>query len=313
MKFKLDTFIPDFQPKINYKDQLFFVGSCFSDEMASKFSLAGFSSLSNPYGTIFHPLPLAKNIESIIKLNKDFFILEYDQRLFHLDASNQISAGDKTIFITELIAKQNELNHFLKNTSHLFITLGTSWGYREKSSQQLVANCHKLPTSFFEKELSSVHVMHASWRETLKELYQFNPSIQVIFTVSPVRHSKEGLIENNRSKARLFELISILENEFPIFYFPSYEIIIDELRDYRFFKDDLIHPSQSAINYIWNQFKAVFFGAETKAIIEQVEKLRKLEQHTILSLNQIEINAFERDRNSKIASFLALYPNVKWK
>lgn len=312
MKFKLETKIPAFNKKITYQDDLFLMGSCFSDEMASKFSNAGFSNVSNPYGTIFHPLPLAKNISDIIQLNNNFSILEYEGKLIHLDASNQTSKRGNTHFKTELQTQLNGLHQFLKTSSHLFITLGTAWAYREKSTQQIVANCHKLPAAFFTKELSSVEDMENSWAETLQLLYQFNPTIQVIFTVSPVRHAKDGLIENNRSKARLFELISRLEHQFPIYYFPSYELINDELRDYRFFKEDLVHPNQQAIQFVWNQVKETLIDSASITIIDEIEQLRKLVQHQILSNDQQEKEGFEENRKSKIAAFLQQHPEVKW-
>lgn len=312
MKFRLETKIPAIDKKITYQDSLFLMGSCFSDEMAAKFSNAGFLNVSNPYGTIFHPLPLAKNIRTIIQLKYDFSILEHEEKLIHLDASNQTSKRDNTHFKTELQTQLNDLHQGLKTTSHLFITLGTAWGYREKSTQQIVANCHKLPAAFFTKELSSVEAMEISWVETLQLLYQFNPTIQVIFTVSPVRHSKDGLIENNRSKARLFELISRLENQFPIYYFPSYELINDELRDYRFFKEDLVHPNQQAIHFVWNHLKETLIDADCITIIEELEQLRKLAQHQILSGDEEEIMIFEENRRSKIAIFLQQHPEVKW-
>lgn len=312
MIFKLETQIPAYTNKITYQHSLFLMGSCFSDEMATKFSQAGFSSISNPYGTIFHPLPMAKNIRDIIQLNNDFSILEHEGKLIHLDASNQTAKSDKTHFKTELQTQQSDLHQYLKSTTYLFITLGTAWGYREKSTLQIVANCHKLPATFFTKELSSLEEMENSWVETLQLLYQFNPAIQVIFTVSPVRHTREGLIENNRSKARLFELISRLENQFPIYYFPSYELINDELRDYRFFKQDMVHPNAQAIEFIWNQVKKTLIDPESLTLTAEVEQLRKLAQHQILSSDQNEIDSFEHDRTSKIRVFLEKYPEVKW-
>lgn len=312
MKFKLETKIPAFDKKITYHDSLFLMGSCFSDEMATKFSNAGFSNVSNPYGTIFHPLPMAKNFRDIIQLKNDFFILVHKGKLIHLDASNQSAKSDNTHFKTELQTQQNVLHQYLKTTTHLFITLGTAWAYREKSMQQIVANCHKLPAAFFTKDLISVEEMENSWVATLQLLYQFNPTIQVIFTVSPVRHVKDGLIENNRSKARLFELISRLENQFPIYYFPSYELINDELRDYRFFKEDLVHPNLQAIQFVWNNVLETLIDSNSKTIVEEVEQLRKLAQHQILSSDEHEIMIFEETRRSKIAVFLQQHPEVKW-
>jgi len=312
MKFKLETKIHAIDKKITYQDSLFLMGSCFSDEMATKFSNAGFSNVSNPYGTIFHPLPLAKNVSDIIQLKHDFSILEYEGKLIHLDASNQTSKSDNTNFNTELQTQQKDLHQCLKTTSHLFITLGTAWGYREKNSQVIVANCHKLPASFFTKELSSVEEMEHRWVETLQLLYQFNPTIQVIFTVSPVRHVKDGLIENNRSKARLFELISRLEHQFPIYYFPSYELVNDELRDYRFFKEDLVHPNAQALQFIWSKVKETLLEENCKKVADDVEQLRKLAQHQVLSSDQEEIDHFEQNKSSKIKDFLHKHPEVKW-
>lgn len=312
MKFKLDTVIPAFETKIAHGRPLVFLGSCFSDEISKKFKYAGFDILTNPFGTIFHPIALAQNIQKSVTDNIDLPIFEVKDSFFCWDSSTLVNASSKEELHTILIEKQKALKNYLLNASHLFITLGSSFGYRLLSNHYLVANCHKQTSEKFQKELSAVCEMEKIWEETLKLIYELNPEIKIVFTVSPVRHSKDGLVENNRSKARLFELISALEAKFPILYFPSYEIVMDELRDYRFFKEDMIHPNQQAIDFIWEQITFCFFNSETLKTLQKLVELRKLNEHIVQSSNSVERQNFETNRNLKIQEFLRKNNTVHW-
>lgn len=312
MKFKLDTTIPVFKDKITHKDRCLFMGSCFSDEISSKFSLAGFDVLSNPFGTIFHPIPLAWNINYSIDLQTEHFIFKNKDSYYSWNASSVLRHPDRRQLI-DMLEKQRSLTQdYLKTAHYLFVTLGSAWGYRHQNENLIVANCHKQPFQLFQKVLSPLEELTEIWSETLVSIYQCNPSIQIVFTVSPVRHTKDGLIENNRSKSRLFELIANLEEKFPLVYFPSYEIVVDELRDYRFFKADLVHPNEMAIDYVWEGIKDTFFESNTLQLTEEVERLRKWDKHIIQSNDPIERSQFEQQKKNKIAAFLKENPPVKW-
>jgi hypothetical protein len=273
MKFKIDTNIPTYNDKIDYSKSILMAGSCFSNEIASRFQNAGFKVFANLEGIIYHPIPIAHSI-------------------------------------LEWCSNDNENENILKNTTHFFITLGTSFGYRDKKTERIVANCQKRPASDFSKELSSIDEMFNLWETTIKSIYKLNRKIKLIFTVSPVRHIKDGVIENNRSKARLFELINLLELKYKVNYFPSYELINDELRDYRFFKEDLVHPNNMAVDFVWEQIKTAFFDSTTIKLVNEVEQLRKLENHVILTENELEKAKFIQKRESKITEFNRKHPEI---
>ena len=154
--------------------------------------------------------------------------------------------------------------------------------------------------------------MLGAWEKIISLLQDFNPGLKIVFTVSPVRHIRDGLMENNRGKARLFETISRLESKFQTAYFPAYEIVTDELRDYRFYKEDLAHPSEQAISYIWEKVQQGFCSAETRRLTDEVQKLRLLEQHRVLGPDETEIRQFEAEREAKINAFKALHPEIHW-
>ena len=308
MKFKLDTKISIVDQKITHKDKVIFFGSCFSDEISERFKNAGFDVLSNPFGTIFHPLSMAKNFQNSINQNPELSIFESKNHFFSWDCSTLIHSDTKIGLENKIRKIQANFLEYIEKSSYLFITFGTSFAYSLHENNQIVANCHKQDSTLFRKVFTEISEMSEVWIEVLDLIFTKNPQIKIVFTVSPVRHSKDGLAENNRSKARLFELISSLENHFKtknlLHYFPSYEIVIDELRDYRFYKEDLIHPSEQAINYIWEKLKTAFFSEKTLRLIDEVENLRKLNVHKILTTNQNEIDLFNENKSKKIEKFL---------
>lgn len=312
MKFKLDTNIPFFEHKISYEKKLIFIGSCFSDEVSAKFRTAGFDTLCNPFGTIFHPIALARNIEKAISNVSSFDIFESNKSFYAWDCSSLIQAQSVEELNKKLIQSQAKLIEYLKESSHLFLTFGTSFAYHLKENNYLVANCHKQTAALFEKKISEISEMETIWKALLDSLQQINPKLEIVFTVSPVRHAKDGLLENNRSKARLFELISRLENGYKVSYFPSFEIVVDELRDYRFFKEDLVHPNQMATDFIWEKVKLSFLDESTNKLSEEVEKLRKLDAHLVQTENFEEKKAFEMNKKAKIQTFLENNKQIVW-
>lgn len=281
--FKLSFEIPKSAAKIAHGQQILFLGSCFSDEMALKAKYHGLKVTSNPFGTVFHPLALSR---FIIVTNEDQSIneriVQRNDLFFSWEANSSIYSLSKAELTSKLKSIRQDWFEKLKNADFIFITFGTAWGYHLNETQELVANCHKITSSSFTKKLSKPLVLFEHWKETIDSLKCANPTLKIIFTVSPVRHIKDGLIENNRSKAILLELVRRLEEECACFYFPSYEIVIDELRDYRFFKIDRVHPNEEAVNYVWDRFSKVFFSNETLELNKEIEKLRLAESHRSL-------------------------------
>lgn len=274
--FKLTFDIPESDQKINLKDSILLIGSCFSDEMGDRLLANKLNTLSNPFGTIY-------NTHSIFKLLKgdssENSIVESQGVFYHWDAHGEISGLNKTEVEKAFEDRQKETHQFLSSTKWLIITLGTAWVY-EYENTGIVANCHKVPQYRFTKRLLSQEDISKQFSELHSYLKTNDLDIHILFTISPVRHIRDGLVENNRSKAILIDAVhSMVERFDNVSYFPSYEIIVDELRDYRFFKEDMIHPSEQTINYVWDRFLETYFDNESRAFISEWNKLQRAIDH----------------------------------
>ena len=222
--------------------------------MGEKFDYFKFQTTINPFGIIFNPV----SIEKLVKRAVNRTIFTEADVFFHNDlwhsfgVHSECSQTDKEILLKQLNAAVEVMHSQIIEASHIVITYGTSWVYRLKTTNEMVANCHKVPQSEFTKEILSPETIAQSMQNTMDLIHQINPDCKFIFTVSPVRHTKDGFPENQRSKAHLMTAVHpiVLDNASSN-YFPSYEIMMDELRDYRFYADDMLHPSQIAIDYIW--------------------------------------------------------------
>lgn len=312
MKLKLDFEFQLNGPKIQHGDQIILIGSCFSNEMGLQFENNGFKVNSNPFGTIFHPIPLAKLILDAVNQHQENQIFPRKDLFFSWDAAGTVFEYSESALNALLNQTKAQFRKDILEAKYLFITLGSSFGYVHNQLNKVVANCHKMPSANFEKSLTNVDSMTEIWSETLIQLQRLNPKLQVVFTVSPIRHIKDGLIENNRSKARLFELIERMKTDFPIQYFPAFEIMLDELRDYRFFKADGIHPNQMAIQYVWERLMESMMSAETQKFCKEITQLRQMENHHSLYPKSVEHQEFILKTKEKIQQFLAENPSVIW-
>lgn len=280
----LQTQIPllDKEPKISYKSQTLFLGSCFAHNIGDRFEYYKLTNSVNPFGILFHP----KAIETFLWMatqdekytETDLF--NHNEQWHCFDAHSSLSSTNKKQLVFDLNTALRVTKEKIKDASHIFITLGTAWVYRLKAMDMIVANCHKVPQKEFDKQLLSVNEIQQSLQNCLHFIKGINPNASVVFTVSPIRHLKDGFIENNRSKAHLLAAIhQVISSKDNIEYFPSYELMMDELRDYRFYKDDMIHPSETAVQYIWNYFTATWMTDETLKIMNKVEGIHKEMSH----------------------------------
>lgn len=277
--FHLAFSFPPASDKLDHSAPVLFLGSCFSDEIAAKAHYFGFDTASNPFGTIFHPLALSRFLQETLRDSLPTErIIERDNYYFSWDASSLVYGNSPSELSALLREKRSAWREKLARATHLFITFGSAWGYLN-THQELVANCHKFPSQQFTKVLSEGGELLASWKETLALLRTHYPQLNIVFTVSPVRHSRDGLVENNRNKALLIELTRQLEQEHTCSYFPSYEIVLDELRDYRFYTKDRVHPNEEAIDYVWERFSDTYFSEATKALCNEVRKYRLAAAH----------------------------------
>jgi len=277
---KLQTKIPlkrETQNLIDYKSNLLLLGSCFSENIGDKLSYFKFQSTQNPFGILFHP----KAIENLISntSNKKVYSsddLIHQNEFWHsFDAHSSLSSASENELLNKLNSAISLTSKKIKEVSHIVITLGTSWVYRFIETDTIVANCHKIPQKKFLKELLTITEITESLVHSISLIKSLNSEVSITFTVSPIRHLKDGFIENTQSKSHLIAAIHTLVNKQNVSYFPSYEIMMDELRDYRFYAEDMIHPNNTAINYIWGKFIDTWFSEETKSTMKEIDEIQK--------------------------------------
>ncbi len=263
---------------INYNSKLLLLGSCFSDNIGNKLAYYKFKSNQNPFGILFQPKAIETLITNAIneKVYTNENLIFQNERWHCFDAHSNLSSVDKNELLSNLNSAILSTNKNLQEASHLIITLGTSWVYRFIETDIVVANCHKIPQKKFLKELLTIDEITQSLEGIIELIKTINLNINVLFTVSPVRHLKDGFIENTQSKSHLIAAIhNIIDERKNTFYFPSYEIMMDELRDYRFYNEDMVHPNNIAINYIWSKFSEAWFSDDSKETMLKVETIQK--------------------------------------
>ncbi|CAM1359948.1 GSCFA domain-containing protein [Tenacibaculum litoreum] len=310
----LQTQIPLTKQKynqINYQSKLLLLGSCFSENIGNKLNYYKFQSKQNPFGILFHP----KAIENLITkaLNREEYtdkdIFFHNERWHSFEAHSSLSTIDKDELLNNLNLFLQQTFEQLQNTTHLIITLGTAWVYREITSDTLVANCHKVPQKNFLKELLNVDEISESLEAVNSLVKLVNKNISVIYTLSPVRHLKDGFTENQRSKAHLLSAIhKVVEPRNAIYYFPSYEIVMDELRDYRFYNEDMIHPNKTAVNYIWEKFKQVWITEDSYQTMQQVETIQRGLNHKPFNPESEAHQLFLKKLQQKKETLLQAFP-----
>lgn len=301
---------------INYQSEILLLGSCFAENMGEKFEYFKFQTTVNPFGIIFNPLSIEKLIRRVIE--KNYFT--EDDIFFHNDlwhcfeVHSELSNPNKEEFLEQLNQIVELTNQQIHKLTHCIITLGTSWMYRNISSNEIVANCHKVPQKEFTKELLSAAVIQQSLENIVSLIQIVNPNVKFIFTISPVRHIKDGFFENNVSKGNLFSaLASILSHRAESrCYFPSYELLIDELRDYRFYANDMLHPSQMAIDYIWIKFFENYVDEKEFGLMNQVCEVQKALHHKPFNPNTENHQKFLNNLHQKIEKIKLELPHVQF-
>jgi hypothetical protein len=282
MDFHLEFEIPPFPRKISYSDRLFFIGSCFSENTSALFEKYKFNTFSNPNGILYDPFSIERSLSRIV--NKHLFSKE--ELFFHNEAWHSwdhhscFSVANQDTCLKVINSKITDANGYLAQADFLFITFGSAFAYRHKNSGLPVANCHKVGQREFIQELLTVEEIVSSFYQLAEKIRRLNQDIQIIYTVSPVRYIRHGVTENTLSKSILIQavhkLVSLDEKSV---YFPAYELVLDDLRDYRFFKTDLVHPNEQAIQYVFSKLKQCAFGPETIQLFGQVEEIITAIEH----------------------------------
>lgn len=318
MQFRTLVPIPKSDHLIDYNSTIVSLGSCFAVNMSEKLDYFKLQNNCNPFGILFHPLAIEKLITFAVS-GKQFTendIFFHNERWHCYDVHSDFSNSNKEELLTSLNTITQETKQRIEEASHVIVTYGTSWVYRNIESDAIVANCHKVPQKQFDKELLSVSEIEESIANTLKLIHTVNPDCNIIFTVSPVRHIKDGFVENQWSKANLVSAIhNILNTEhykLNTSYFPSYEIMMDELRDYRFYGEDMLHPNQVAIDYIWKRFKETTISETAFSTMDAVETIQKSLQHRAFNPNSESHQKFEANLKLKITKLLGEYPFMKF-
>lgn len=282
MDFTLDINIPPPAETISYQQPLLLTGSCFTEHIGQALHDWKFDVLQNPHGILFDPFSVANSLVSYVHnkqyTEKDLFYLnELWQSWQH---HSRFSNMDKEVCLEAINASQQRAHEFLQRAQWVVVTLGSAFSYRLVENGQPVANCHRAPAQWFRKHLMSIEEINTVLDNCLHQLRQFNPALKIIFTVSPVRHIRDGVIDNNRSKARLLEVVHHLVNKFDsLYYFPAYELVIDVLRDYRFFDIDMVHPNYAATQFVLEKFMQNFVDQPSQELAAQLQKIVIARKH----------------------------------
>lgn len=277
--------VPKSNHPIDYHSRLVSFGSCFVENMGGKFAYYKFQNITNPFGILFQLLAIEK-LFTLALSEKEFTetdVFFHNERWHCFDAHSAMSHPQQEVLLENLNNALEITRKNLKEATHCIITLGTAWVYQHKASGELVANCHKVPQKEFKKRLLTIEEIEKSLENIIDCVRKFNPNYSLIFTISPVRHLKDGFTENQVSKSHLISALYKIRNteEFKqyLYYFPSYEIVMDELRDYRFYGPDMIHPSPTAIDYIWNRFSECCIAEEVLPVMKEVDIIQKSLAH----------------------------------
>lgn len=281
MKFRTEVIIkqkPDF---ISSKTEMILLGSCFAEEIGKRLEELSFPVSVNPAGIIFNPVSLADLLDnSSSSLVDERMLLARDDQHYHYGCHSKVYGKSKDELIQKIKIIQQQIKTKLTSAEILQITFGTAWAYRHLQTNNIVANCHKIPQKEFSKELLDLEELKQIYLKLFTRLFEINPKLQVLLTVSPVRHIKDGIHENNLSKSILLLLSDYLVNTFSkVSYFPAYELIVDDLRDYRFYKEDLIHPTNQAVDYVFEKFSETYFSNETRRSVKTILEKIKLDAH----------------------------------
>ena len=315
VKFRTPIQIPKSKNPIDYNSKIVSLGSCFAANMSEKFDYYKFQNTTNPFGILFHPLAIEKLIDFVVSgkkfTEKDVFF--HNERWHCFDVHSDLSNSSKV----ELIANLNAIIKFtlrqFQEASHIIITYGTSWVYRNLDTNEIVANCHKVTQGAFSKEILALEIIENSIQNTIELIQKINLNINFIFTVSPVRHLKDGFVENQLSKAHLIAALHSSNLQLATSsYFPSFEIMMDELRDYRFYAEDMIHPSKVAIDYIWQRFSETTISHESHPIMDEVKTIQKGLAHRPFNSNSESHQQFLSTLRDKIVSLQNHFPQIQF-
>ena len=316
MKLLTEVSLPEYPFALNHRSPVLMMGSCFTENIGRLMERYLFPVCINPFGVTYNPLSVKRGLEAL--MHKEAYGAEdldqFDELWFSFDHYSGFSSPDRDTALEKINRSFKEAKEILLKTDTLILTWGTSWVYRYRQSGEVVCNCHKIPAREFTRTRLSSHEIVAAYDNLLPELFEFNKDLKIIHTISPVRHWKDGAHGNQLSKAALLLAGDALQEKFPkqFFYFPSYEIVMDELRDYRFYAEDMLHTSDQATRYIWEKFQGALIEARSGEIIGEVEALRKLFEHRPMNPEGEAARLSQTRKQERLELAKKKYPELDW-
>jgi len=313
MKFRTELPAFSLPEKIQPGDAIFLAGSCFTEHMGIYLGEHGFRILQNPHGIIFNPVSIEQCIldctEGRIYTQNDFFqsgdtwhSWQHHSRFSSADLADAVQKVNDSIQLAQA---------FLQKARWVVLTLGSAFVYHLAADDKPVANCHKMPAQTFYKKMLDPAGAQASLERSIDRLRAFNPELRVLLTVSPVRHAREGLVQNNRSKASLIYAVHALcEQAENVFYFPSFELVNDDLRDYRYFMEDMVHPNRQATEYVWMRFRESVLSERAQEMVKRVVPLQQAAAHKPFNPHSEEHARFMARNREQLAALQRDFPGV---
>ncbi|MFN8673219.1 MAG: GSCFA domain-containing protein [Candidatus Sericytochromatia bacterium] len=313
MEFRTEIKLNKYPFQIDYNHKILFIGSCFAENIGKYFKNNYFNVKINPFGVLYNPISIKNGLSRLI--NKD--IMKEDELFFYNDLWNSFfhhssfSNNDKQVCLANINKNIEDYYYFLKEIDFLFITFGSAYVYENKTNKEIVSNCHKIPEKEFNQYLLDFNSLTNYYSNFISKLIEFNPNLKIILTVSPIRYLKYGFEKNTISKSILILLANFLTNKYNfIYYFPSYEIINDDLRDYRFYNKDMIHPNEIAVDYICEKILDTFFNNKTKDLAKEIKKIYTASKHKPYNISSKKHQEFLLNNLEKINIIMNNYPNI---
>lgn len=297
---------------IDYPSRVLLFGSCFAAHMGDRLAYFQFRQWTNPFGVIFHPAPMAALVARALE-QRPFTsdeLFQHQGLWRSYAAHGSLAHPDADGTLARLNQSLETLETALRTATHMVLTLGTAWGYRHLDTDAVVANCHKQPGGHFQKELTGVAALTGILNNLMQGIRMVNPEVALILSVSPVRHLRDGLVENQRSKAHLVSAAHAAAEGHNAQYFPAYELLVDELRDYRFYAEDLAHPNAVAVAHVWEHFREAWVSPGALPVMDRVEALRKGLAHRPLNPDTEGHQAFLRQLEAQRVSLLSEFPHM---
>jgi hypothetical protein len=297
--------------RLNITNSFVFFGSCFADEIGGLFKLNKFDVALNPFGVLYNPLSIADALNRLLDKSpySENDLVKFGN-LYHSFAHHStFSHTDKNYMLENINNNLIECSSKLENADYMFVTFGTAWIYELKENGKVVSNCHKFPANHFVRRRASIEEITKCFTKVISKLLSINPDIKIVFTVSPIRHLRDGAHENSLSKSTLLLACEELQNTFKenISYLPTYEIVLDELRDYRFFADDMAHPSKKAVEYIWERIREEMIDEKSNLIIKEWGKIKQGLNHRLMSADKEAYTSFLNNLLNTATSFASRY------